>query len=212
MRDFRTLESAIHRSTLLAAGACAALLAIAVSSLAYAFLAAGNAREVGARMPVLVVPGAIAGVYTPGLTEDNIRATARYLASLATNFTGSTGFRERFDELEAFASPQFLPSLQRARRVLQHDVETQNQARAFFASGASEQLQQADGGRFDYRVQGERVVYSSGVPMDNRRSEVHLRLRWGAPSRHNQAGIVLEGFEVSDVNNVAEQTSAAGRG
>ena len=212
MRDFHTLESAIYRSTLLAAGVCAALLLVTIASLAYAFTAAGNAREVGARMPVLVVPGAIAGVYTPGLTEANVRATARYLASLATNFTGAGGFRERFDELETFAAPQFLPALQRARLTLQHDVETQNQARAFFAASATEQLLPAEGGRFDYRVQGERIVYSSGVPMDSRRSELRLRLRWGAPSRQNPAGIVLENFDVTDLDRVAQQGSPASHG
>jgi hypothetical protein len=188
----------MRRNTLLAATVCLALLVIAVASLAFAFTAAGNAREFGSRMPVMVVPGAIGGVYSPGLTEENIRATARYLTTLATNFNGSKNFREHFDELETFAAPQFLQGLQRARGELQRDVETQSQSRTFFATVGTERLRQIDGGQYDYLVAGERVVYASGLPMDSRQSEVHLRLHWGSPSVRNRAGIVLDGFDVKD--------------
>jgi hypothetical protein len=199
MSDFTSLESAMHRAILLATGVCLALLAMTIASLAFAFTAAGNAREIARRMPVLVVPGAVGGVYSPGLTEENVRATARYLAALATNFGSSRSFQERFDELETYSSPGYLPQLQRARAGLQHDVETQSQSRSFFADPGTEQLQAAEAGRFDYSVQGERVVYASGLPMQNQRSEVRLRLQWGVPSSRNRAGIVLEGFDVKDV-------------
>jgi hypothetical protein len=202
MNDFATLDSALRRNTVLAAGACLALLAIAVASLAFAFTAAGNARAIGLRMPVLVVPGAIGGVYSPGLTEENVRATARYLAELATNFSGGKGFRERFDELETFSSAQFLPALQRARTELQRDVDTQNQSRTFFASPGTEKMREIENGRFEYSVAGERVVYASGLPMQSRGSEVHLRLHWGSPSQKNRAGIVLDSFDVKDLQPV----------
>ena len=212
MSDFDTLDSAMRRNTVLAAGVCLALLTITVASLGFAFTAAGNAREVGLRMPVLVVPGAIGGVYSPGLTEENVQATARYLSSLATNFSGSKGFRDRFDELESFSSSQFLPGLQRARAELQRDVDTQNQSRTFFATPGTEKIREFEKGRFDYSVAGERVVYASGLPMDTRHSEVHLRLRWGSPSQHNRAGIVLEGFDVKDAAPAASAVRAGAGG
>jgi hypothetical protein len=211
MNDFATLDSALRRNSLLAAGVCLALLAIAVASLAFAMVIAGNAREVGLRMPVLVVPGAIGGVYSPGLTEENVRATARYLSTLATNFSGSQGFRERFDELESFSSTQFLPALQRARAALQRDVETQNQSRTFFATPGTEKMRESEDGHFDYSVAGERVVYASGLPMDSRGSEVHLRLRWGSPSQRNRAGIVLESFAVADLPPAASDAGSLQR-
>ncbi len=199
MRDFTSLSSAMQRNTLLALVTCTAMLAMTVASLVYAFAVAGNARALEQHLPVLVVPGAVGGIYSPGITEEHIRATARYLASLATNFSAGRSFRDRFDELESFSSPQFLPGLQRARGLLQRDVDTQNQSRSFFAASSSEQLHEAGAGQFDYRVQGERVVYASGLAMDSHRCEIHLRLRWGAPSRTNRAGIVLEGFDVRDI-------------
>jgi hypothetical protein len=145
------------------------------------------------------VPGAVGGVYTPGITEENIRATARYLADLATNFGSARSFQERFDELEAFAAPAYLPQIRQARAALQHDVDTQGQARSFFATPATESLQQTAPGHFAYTVRGERVVYASGLPMDRHESEVRLLLQWGVPSARNRAGIVVEGFRVADL-------------
>lgn len=209
MRDLDHLLQALRRSARLATGVCIASIAIAVASLVFAFTTAGNARELELRMPVLVVPGAVGGIYSPGITEENIRATARYLANLATNFSGSKGFRERFDEIETFSSAQFLPVLQHARTGLQRDVETQGQSRAFFASPASETLRQIEPGRFEYGITGERLIYSGGLEMENRQSEVRLRLRWGAPSLRNRAGIVLDGFEVKDLATATTGNHAA---
>jgi len=206
MSDFRSLESAMHRAVLLAGGVCLALGAMTVASLAFAFSTAGNARDIGLRAPVLVVPGAVGGVYTPGITEDNVRATARYLADLATNFGSARSFQERFDELESFAAPHYLPQLRQARATLQHDVDTQGQARSFFASPGTESLQQKTPGHFTYAVHGERVVYASGLPMDRRPSQVRLLLQWGTPSARNRAGITLEGFQVADAEPAAKAT------
>lgn len=198
MPDFVSIEAAMHRTVLLTAGVCLALLALTVASLIFAFSTASQAREIGMRMPVLVVPGAVGGVYTPGLAEDNVREAARYLTGLATNFGSPRSFLERFDELESFSTPEYLPRLQQARATLQHDVETQNQARTFFGSPSSERLIQTSAGHFAYSIRGERAVYASGLPMHRDESEVHLLLYWGTPSARNRAGILLAGFDVSD--------------
>lgn len=198
MNDFVRLEQAIRRSTLLAAGVCAVLLLITIASVSVAACSAWSVRQTAMRMPVLVVPGAVAGVYSPGLTEDNVRAAARYLVGLGTSFSGVRGMDQRFDELEAFASPHFLSRLQVARLALRRDVETQNQARVFYGSPDSERLSQTFPGRFEYAINGRRIVYASGLTMDSREATVSLKLALGVPSEKNRTGVLLEGFEVSD--------------
>ncbi len=198
MAEFRTLEQAIHRAVTLAATSGVVLFAVTAASLAFAVRTAGNAQELARHMPVFVVPGAIGGVYTPGITEEQMRATARYLATLATNFGGPRNFAERFDELETFAAPRFLPALRMARRGLQRDVDTQNQSRTFFAIPGTESFRRIGSGRYEYAVDGDRTVYASGLPMNRNRCRIRLRLRWGSPSERNRAGIVLEGFNVVD--------------
>jgi len=208
MADFIQLEQAIRRSTVLAAGVCAVLLLITIGSLTFALCVVWGARQSAVRMPVLVVPGAVAGVYSPGLTEDNVRAAARYLTGLGTNFSGVHGMDQRFDELETFASPEFLPRLQAARLALRRDVETQNQARVFYGVPASERIAQSSPGRFEYAIRGERVVYASGLTMDSRGTIVSLKLALGPPSEKNRVGVLLDGFEVSD-QPLAARASAA---
>jgi hypothetical protein len=208
MGDFLQLEQAIRSSTVLAAWICAALLVITTISLTFAVCAVWGARQAAARMPVLVVPGAVAGVYSPGLTEDNVRAAARYLAGLGTSFSGVHGMDQRFDELEAFASPRFLPRLQAARSTLRRDVETQNQARVFYGVPSSETLAQTTPGHFEYAVRGQRVVYASGLTMDSHGAKLNLKLTLGTPNEKNRVGVLLDGFDVTD-EDAATRASAS---
>jgi hypothetical protein len=208
MTDFIALEQVIRRSSRLAAGLCAILLLVTIGSLTFALCTVWSAGRSVARMPVLVVPGAVAGVYSPGLTEDNVRAAARYLAGLGTSFSGVHSMDQRFDELESFASPEFLPRLQAARLTLRRDVETQSQARAFYGVPESEKFGQLSPGKFEYAIQGRRVVYASGLTMDSRGTLVNLKLALGAPSEKNRTGVLLDGFEVSDL---PAETPAAAR-
>jgi hypothetical protein len=200
MSDFIRLEQALRSSTVLAAAVCLILLLVTIFSLAFAIYAIWGAHRAVARMPVLVVPGAVAGVYTPGLTEDNIRAVARYIAALGSSFSGIRNMDQRFDELELFASPEFLPRLQTARSILRRDVETQDQARAFYGAPSSELLAQTAPGHFQYAIRGRRVVYASGLTMDSRSTQLNLKLALGAPSDKNRVGVLLDGFDVIDEN------------
>jgi len=211
MSDFVSLERAIRRSTLLASAVCAALLLVSIFSVGFAVHTTWKVRQAAANSPVLVVPGAVAGVYAPGLTEETIRAVARYLAGLGTNFSGLASMDERFDELERFASPGYLPRLQQARSVLRNDVETQGQARVFFGSPGREQLRQSEPGHFEYQSQGRRQVYASGLPMDTRDCVVQLGLTLGPSSQRNPAGIALDRFEVRDLRAIRTDATATGR-
>jgi hypothetical protein len=115
---------------------------------------------------------------------------------------------QRFDELESFASPQFLPRLQAARLALRRDVETQNQARVFYGVPSSERFAQPSPGRFEYAIRGQRVVYASGLTMDSRGTLVSLKLALGAPSEKNRVGVLLDGFEVSDAPAAARAATS----
>jgi hypothetical protein len=207
MIDLVRLEQAIRSSTVLAMAICGSLLLVTIASLGFAVYAIRGAGQTTARMPVLVVPGAIAGIYSPGLTEDNVRAAARYIAGLGTNFTGARNMDQRFDELESFASPGFLPRLQTARSTLRRDVETQNQARVFYGTPSSEQLAQTTPGRFQYTIHGQRNVYASGLTMDTHQTRLNLKLMLATPSDKNRIGVLLDGFDVTDEDPVTRATS-----
>jgi hypothetical protein len=200
MTEFSVIEAGLKRVALIAAASVVTLLVTTIAALAFAYRTAREAHELQAHTPILVVPGAVGGVYTPGLTAESIRATARYLTGLATSFSGTKSMQERFDELETFSSPQFLPRLQQARVQLQRVVDAQNQSRAFFGAPQSEDLRQSDTGRFDYEISGQRQIFASGLPMNNHQSLVRLKLVLGQASSRNRAGVILDGLDVTDLS------------
>ena len=206
MNDFARLEQAIRRSTVLAAGVCAVLALITLTSVGIAACSAQRAGQIATRMPILVVPGAVAGVYSPGLTEDNVRAAARYMVGLGTSFSGIRSMDQRFDELETFASPRFLIRLQSARSALRRDVETQNQARMFYGVPTTEHLVQTSPGRFAYAITGQRIVYASGLTMDSREATINLKLQLGPSSAKNRIGVLLDEFDVADAPSTSHSS------
>jgi hypothetical protein len=209
MEGFAALDATLRRSRQAMLAACACLAALACASVAFAVHGAARSREAALHMPVLVVPGAVGGVYNPGLAGDHVLAVARYLATLGTNYTGARSFDERFDELEGFSAPALLPRLQAARAGLRRELETQNQSRTFIASPSREAFDQPSAGRFRYAARGERTVYASGLPMTARPCEVRLLLALGAPSARNRLGVAIEAFDVIDETPPRAQSSGA---
>jgi hypothetical protein len=209
MPDFMSLENAIQRALTLGFLSALGMFAITLCALLFAYQSAKTVHDLGLHRPVLVVPGAVGGIYSPGLTDDQVRATARYLATLASNFTSGTNFTQRFNELESYASPAFLPRLQLARARLQHDVDAQNQARSFYGSPSTESLDHHDA-EFRYRISGERTIYASGLPMNHHQSQLTLDLRWGIPSANNAGGIVLDSLSMTDIDSPPVSTTTPG--
>jgi len=81
MSEVASLETAMRRCILLAAGVCTSLLLMTIASLALAFITAGNSREVAARSSTRVVPGAVGDAKSPGITVQNHDATTRRLSN-----------------------------------------------------------------------------------------------------------------------------------
>jgi len=198
MEGFASLDRALRRTSIIALGSSAILALLAAYSVFYSLRVAAQTHASAQQLPVLVVPGAVGGTYTPGLTEESIRSVARYLAGLATNYSGARSFDERFDELQSYFSPALLPRFEQARRKLRGDLDSQGQARSFVASPSSEGFRQESPGHFRYSIQGDRSVYSGGLVMTSSRSQVQLQLALGSPSDRNRLGIVIEGFDVVD--------------
>jgi hypothetical protein len=209
MTDFDRLERTLQQALWLGAAAVGVLFAVTLASLWFAAGMVGAARDAASRSPVVVVPGAVGGTYTPGLAEETIRGVARYVVGLATSFSGSHGFDVRFDELESFAAARYLPRLQAARRTLRREVDNQNQARTFVANPETERMAQVEPGVFDYTVRGERSVYASGLLLDAWQSTITARMRVAAPSGGNRTGVALENFEVVDAPRAAAASTTA---
>lgn len=145
--------------------------------------------------PVMVVPGAVAGEYIAGLSEENLVLAARYLASLGTVFT-TANVDARLSELEAYASPAFLPRLQEASERLRAEVRSQNQSRSFIFDRGQERLTRM-GEHYAYEATGARAFFSGGFVMQQDSGTVRMRFRLGAPDSRNKLGVLLEDVTIS---------------
>jgi len=58
----------------------------------------------------------------------------------------------------------------------------------FYGVPSSERFAQRSPGRFEYAIDGQRVVYASGLTMDSRGAVVSLKLTLGAPTRGIESG------------------------
>ncbi len=147
--------------------------------------------------PVMVVPGAVAGEYIAGLSDENLLLAARYLASLGTVFT-TANIDERLRELEGYAAPAFLPRLQEAGERLRAEVRSQNQSRSFVFDRAQERLSRV-GEHYLYEAAGARAFFSGGFVMQQDAGSVRLRFRLGAPDVRNKLGVLLEDVTIAAV-------------
>jgi len=145
--------------------------------------------------PVMVVPGAVAGEYIAGLSEENLVLAARYLASLGTVFT-TANVDDRLRELEGYASPTLLPRLQEAGERLRAEVRSQNQSRSFIFDRGQERLTRS-GEHYLYEVTGSRAFFSGGFVMQQDSGTVRMRFRLGAPDSRNKLGVLLEDVTIS---------------
>jgi hypothetical protein len=155
--------------------------------------------------PVMVVPGAVAGEYIAGLSEENLVLAARYLAALGTVFT-TANVDARLGELEGYASPTFLPRLQEAGERLRAEVRSQNQSRSFVFDRGTERLTRS-GEFYVYEASGARAFFSGGFVMQQDTGTVRLRFRLGSPDARNKLGVLLEDVTISG----ATPTAAASR-
>lgn len=155
--------------------------------------------------PVMVVPGAVAGEYIAGLSEENLVLAARYLASLGTVFT-TANVDARLSELEAYASPTFLPRLQEASERLRAEVRSQNQSRSFIFDRGQERLTRL-GEYYAYEATGARAFFSGGFVMQQDTGTVRMRFRLGAPDSRNKLGVLLEDVTISAAAPLVAQGS-----
>lgn len=143
---------------------------------------------------VMVVPGAVAGEYISGLSEENLKGVARYVAQLGTSFTPSN-FKPRMDELMAFAESSYLPALTSETKKLESEVIAQSQGRYFLADLASERLVVVGSNEFEYTTTGTWAFSAGGLALtQDDIGHVTVRFRLGQPDKMNKYGFKILRF------------------
>lgn len=188
------LENAIHRLTLVVVGFAGLATVIAISAVLALFRSQAALERALNERAVMVVPGAVSGEYIAGLSEENLKGVARYLAQLGTSFTPGN-FTSRMNEMMAYADDSYLPELANQIRKLETEVVAQAQGRYFLPETTTEKLAVLGKNTFEYTVSGPWAFSAGGLPLTNDDTgTVAVRFRLGQPDAKNKYGVKVLGY------------------
>lgn len=155
--------------------------------------------------PVMVVPGATAGVYTPGLAQENLINLARYLVGLRTNFT-KYNIEQRSNEFASFMAPASLAEYQRKAKEQIDKVRSREESRSFIKE--RDELRQMADGSYQYVAQGNWTFFSSSVVLDQSPWEAALVFRVTQASKANPYGIEVLSIETRPLGSKTADQAA----
>ena len=188
------LNQLLRRLTVVVLGFAAVATVAMLSATVAIFKAHAALERTANERPVMVVPGAVAGEYVAGLSEDNLKGLGRYMGQLATSFT-SANFKDRMQELKFFAYAGYLPVLSNTVQSLEVEIIAQSQGRFFIPDLGSEKLVVLGPNLFEYRASGPWIFSAAGLPLSEDRATVSVRFYLGRPSEKNRYGLQLKQLE-----------------
>lgn len=197
------LQAAIGRMQLTVVVFASIASLVAISSVYAVFRAQATLERSINERAVMVVPGAVAGEYIAGLSEENLKGVARYVGQLGTSFN-TANFRQRMDELLSFADAGYLPSLTNETRSLEAEVIAQSQGRYFLHDTASEKLSVMGPNDFEYTTTGAWSFAASGLPLTQDIGRVTVRFKLGQPDQRNKYGFKIIRFSAVRVKGGAQ--------
>jgi hypothetical protein len=156
--------------------------------------------ELAKNVPIYVVPGALGGRYTAGMSDDVLVNNGRYWTGLIGNFSRKSA-ADRLNELESYADNSFLVGYQKIRDQLRHEVDQQSQGRSFTEVKDTAKLTRKDDGTYVFTVRGDRTFFSAGIVLYEDQADVEWHFRIGTPSAKNPYGLTFTGVDVREVPN-----------
>ena len=172
--------------------ACAATV-LAISATLAVFKAQATLERAINERPVMVVPGAVAGEYISGLSEENLKGVARYVGQLGSSFTPSN-FRVRMDELLTYADVSYQPTLGNETKQLESEVVAQAQGRFFMPDTGTERFTVLGPNLFEYSAKGPWSFMAGGLALSQDQGEVIVKFKLGQPDQRNKYGFKIIKF------------------
>lgn len=168
----------------------------------------GQIVEMANKRPVMVVPGATAGVYTPGLTSENLINVARYLVGLQSDFT-DRNIAAREQEFESYFSPLHLSGFHEKALTLIQNVRNRAESRVFVPDPNGDKLTRAADGSYEYVTTGTWVYITGDVVIARKPFQLVMPFRITQASRNNPYGVEIQDFKTIPLSS---QTGPNGQG
>jgi len=145
--------------------------------------------------PVMVIPGARSGLYTPGISSDNVENLALYLMQLPLNVTPKT-IGDRYKEFERFLNPDELMKFQKEKTRIIASVHMHDESRVFVPSTYT--LKTIGNNRYRYTADGIYQIFSGDLPLGSPAERVTMDFSVeDSATPHNPYGVKITNFNVA---------------
>lgn len=172
-----------------------AALLVVVGLLGILLFRANDALAQAVRHPQLeVVPGAVAGLYTAGISHANVQAAAFNLASIALDVTPKN-VGQKYREFEDFLSPGELLAFEKQASSLESGIKSRDESRVFIAD--HQHLARVGNDLYKFSETGTYEFFSGDIHLGNPPYKVSMVFSVDdEPSPNNPYGVVIHRFDV----------------
>ena len=170
-------------------------LLIVAGILGVLLVRAENALSQAVRHPQLeVVPGAVAGLYTAGISHANVQAAAFNLASIPLDITPKN-VGQKYREFEDFLSPGELLAFQKQAGALESGIKSRDESRVFIAD--TQRLVRMGNNRYKFSETGTYEFFSGDIHLGNPPYKISMIFSVDdEPTPDNPYGVVIHRFDV----------------
>jgi hypothetical protein len=172
------------------------IFGVAILSLAALLWKADNALiKVVRNTPVMVIPGARSGLYTPGISADNVKNLALYMIQLPLNITPKT-VGDRYKEFERFLNPGELMKFQKEKPRILASIHMHDESRVFVASTYT--LKTVGDNRYRFIADGVYQIFSGDLTLGSPTERVTMDFSVeDSATPHNPYGVQITNFHVA---------------
>jgi len=166
--------------------------------LAFLLYQGDSAMDEAVRHPQLaVVPGAVAGLYTAGISQANLQDAALNLASLPLDITPKN-VDQKYKQFEYFLSPKALYIFQKAAPHLEKDIHSRDESRVFIPD--KQKLVRIGDNKYQFTETGVYEFFSGDIHLGSPEYQVDMVFTVDdEPTPTNPYGLVIHKFQVQEV-------------
>lgn len=162
------------------------------------FNAQSTITSMARNIPVMVIPGARSGLYSPGISAENVKNLAIYMVKLPLDITPKN-IEQRYNEFESFLSPGELMNFQAQKTAIIQSIQGHDESRIFVAD--TYHLKEIGVNQYKIVTTGHYHYFSGNLVLGDHKERVSMTFTVAvSASPKNPYGVVINSFRASKVS------------
>jgi hypothetical protein len=146
-------------------------------------------------IPVMVIPGASSGLYSPGISADNVKNLAIYLIKLPLDITPAN-VNQRYNEFQKFLSPDELMNFQSQKDGITESIKSHDESRIFVPENYK--LQSLSHNQYKMTTYGHYHYFSGNLVLGDHKERITMVFTVAVSATpKNPYGVVIDSFNVA---------------